>query len=273
MNNSYMETVIEARRTVREYPTPRQEEALVALWKTGSIKGAAMQLGISAKTVEAHLGCEHPTGGLRHRLGHPEWSLIELCKWAVRVGILTCLLLLATTLVAAAQGKQGTIFVVANPYDGGTVSGSGRYKFKSTVTIGAVANTGWQFVFWENGDTNPVRSVTVGGGTLTFAATFAKLSAGTNLVNVWWTPTFGAILGVKTPATGYMLRWGETSGGPYTNYSVALNTNLTITELANVPHYFVVQSGWMNGYSAISCEVAITKWPSTNSCGSVPILP
>ena len=55
-------------------------------------------------------------------------------------------------LVANFQINTYTISTSANPVDGGTVNGAGDYTHGQTVTLSAVANTGYNFVNWtENG--------------------------------------------------------------------------------------------------------------------------
>jgi uncharacterized protein (TIGR02145 family)/uncharacterized repeat protein (TIGR02543 family) len=45
-----------------------------------------------------------------------------------------------------------TLTLSANPTEGGSVSGGGVYNFGNAVQLGAVANTGWQFVNWTDDD-------------------------------------------------------------------------------------------------------------------------
>jgi len=45
-----------------------------------------------------------------------------------------------------------TLTLVANPAEGGTVSGGGEYNFGDEIQVEAVANTGWEFVNWTDAD-------------------------------------------------------------------------------------------------------------------------
>ena len=56
-----------------------------------------------------------------------------------------------------------TYFVILNTSDStlGTVSGSGKYEFNSVITISATPILGASFIRWSDGDTNPVRQITV----------------------------------------------------------------------------------------------------------------
>ena len=75
-------------------PTKRQLEVLKTVWKTGSIKAAANELGVSARTIEAHLTHSHSPyshwTGLRGKLNMKNGTLIDLCRWGVRTGLLAC---------------------------------------------------------------------------------------------------------------------------------------------------------------------------------------
>lgn len=56
--------------------------------------------------------------------------------------------------VAGYEPKTYTVFVNANPSNGGFVSGSGTYQYNQECSVTATAAEGFQFVGWtENGDT------------------------------------------------------------------------------------------------------------------------
>ncbi len=67
-----------------------------------------------------------------------------------------------------------TITAIPNPAEGGTVSGGGTYSFGADVTLTATAAGCYQFVRWNDGDTNPTRTVKVTGNA-TYEAIFEKL--------------------------------------------------------------------------------------------------
>lgn len=54
---------------------------------------------------------------------------------------------------------------------GGSVSGGGTYDYGSSVTLKAIANAGYEFVQWSDGNTSPSRNVTVTGDA-TYTAQF-----------------------------------------------------------------------------------------------------
>lgn len=69
-----------------------------------------------------------------------------------------------------------TITVLSSPTGGGTVTGSGRYEQGDIVQITAVANIGFRFVSWNDGNTNATRNITVGETSTTYVATFAAIT-------------------------------------------------------------------------------------------------
>ena len=70
----------------------------------------------------------------------------------------------------------------------GTTTGSGSYDFESNVEIHAIANTGYEFVQWNDGNTNSTRTVTVTENT-TYTAQFRNKS-----FNLTWNVAGGTAL-------------------------------------------------------------------------------
>jgi sugar lactone lactonase YvrE len=67
-----------------------------------------------------------------------------------------------------------TITVLANPSNGGTVSGNGSYAVGSQVQISASPNSGWSFTGWsDNESTLSPRTITVPAGGATYTADFS----------------------------------------------------------------------------------------------------
>lgn len=64
------------------------------------------------------------------------------------------------------------ISVFASPINGGSVTGGGYYEPGTEVEISAISNTGWNFIEWDDGDTNAIRTITVGDVDKTYTATF-----------------------------------------------------------------------------------------------------
>jgi hypothetical protein len=75
------------------------------------------------------------------------------------------------------------VTVSANNSSMGTVSGSGDYTQDSTASIAAIANTGYRFIQWNDGNSQNPRTITVTQDTV-FTAEFGILSANTYHVTV-----------------------------------------------------------------------------------------
>ncbi len=74
---------------------------------------------------------------------------------------------------AAEAPTEYTITVLANNDSWGNVTGGGTYTAGSTVTINAIPYNGYQFVQWQDGNTNALRTFTVNADA-TYIATFAQ---------------------------------------------------------------------------------------------------
>ena len=71
-------------------------------------------------------------------------------------------------------GEQYNITATANPSNAGTVTGGGLLYESTTCTLTAVANSGWDFVNWNDGSTENPRSFTV-TGPASFTANFTTV--------------------------------------------------------------------------------------------------
>ena len=76
------------------------------------------------------------------------------------------------TYTAQFQPQTATVTVLANPAQGGTVSGDGTYPVGTNIQITATAAALWQFNGWNDGITNALRSVDVPVGGATYTAQF-----------------------------------------------------------------------------------------------------
>ena len=65
-----------------------------------------------------------------------------------------------------------TLSVISSDLNMGTVSGGGNYDYQSSRTIRAIANTGYHFTHWNDGDVNNNRTITLTQDT-SFTAYFA----------------------------------------------------------------------------------------------------
>ena len=111
------------------------------------------------------------------------------------------------------------VTVSANDNTMGVVTGSGTYNYGTTATITAIANTGYHFVRWNDGDTNAVRTISVSGNA-NYIATFAintytvTVSANDNTMGTaigGGTYNYGTIISITAIAnTGYhFLQWSD----------------------------------------------------------------
>lgn len=66
-----------------------------------------------------------------------------------------------------------TVAVSASPTNGGTVAGGGQYTSGQQAMLSAVANSGYKFSRWNDGNTSATRSVTVVNNA-SFIATFVE---------------------------------------------------------------------------------------------------
>ena len=71
------------------------------------------------------------------------------------------------------SGKK-TLTLVANPAEGGSVTGAGTYDAGTKVSVEAHPNEGYKFVVWDDGDAFPTREVTMNED-MTLTATFAPV--------------------------------------------------------------------------------------------------
>lgn len=71
-----------------------------------------------------------------------------------------------------AEKFRVTLYV--NPLRSGEVSGDGEYSYNTEASINAVANPGYRFVRWSDGDTNATRDIVVTEN-ITLTATFEKV--------------------------------------------------------------------------------------------------
>lgn len=79
-----------------------------------------------------------------------------------------------TTLYAIWERIYYTVTLSANPSNGGTVSGAGKYAQGTEVTISATANEGYEFTKWSDNNTNASRKITL-SSSISLTAHFSKI--------------------------------------------------------------------------------------------------
>jgi hypothetical protein len=125
-----------------------------------------------------------------------------------------------STIVAEFQEKRYQVTAYSSNPTAGTVTGSDTYRYGDTAIITAIPNTGYNFVQWEDGDTNASRQIVVTGN-CTLVAYFAIQQLQLTLTS-------------EDPTRGYV-----TGEGVY-DYG----TELTIQAIPNPGHKFLQ---WSNG--------------------------
>ena len=146
--------------------------------------------------------------------------------------------------------QQFTITAEASPAGGGTVTGGGTYDYNAVATLTATPSTGYEFVEWQDGNTENPRTISVTSNA-TYTATFQVRNYTVTAVpnNALWgsvtgagTYAHGASATVEaTPATDYhFVRWSnDSTSNPYT-FTVTNNVSLTAFFEMDVINYYDV---------------------------------
>ena len=169
--------------------------------------------------------------------------------------------------IAVTGGTQYTITATANPTEAGTVTGAGYLYENTNCTLTAVPNTGYEFVNWNDGNTENPRSFIVTGNA-SFTANFTTLTEHNitlatvmnGSINADHTTAYknDIINLTATPATGYVLvNW-------MVYKSDDVNTTVTISDNAFImPDFDVTVSAIF--MAPQGGDVTIGSGTSTNS--------
>lgn len=128
-----------------------------------------------------------------------------------------------------------TINVDAEPAEGGVVTGSGTYHYGDAVELTATPNEGYDFLQWDNGETNPFRTVIVDSDA-NYTAYFAE--QGTTVYEI-------AVFS-NNPELGTV-----TGGGVYPEGAV-----ITITA---TPIGYATFVNWSDGSTKQSRQITVTE--------------
>ena len=149
-----------------------------------------------------------------------------------------------------------TVTVLVGSGGGGTVTGSGEYNSGEQTTISANPNTGYDFVQWDDGDTNATRTITVTANK-TYTATFAPKTITVTLDDNYTggssttkTVTYGSTYGaLDAPTrTGYNFTgWNTASDG--SGSTVTSSTVVTVTSAQTL------YAQWQIGVYTVSFNV------------------
>jgi len=169
----------------------------------------------------------------------------------------------------AGGASTATIGVVANPTNGGTVSGAGTYSVATNVQIMATANSGWTFTGWNDSNTNATRTITVPATNFTFTATFVQQSV---TIGVVANPTNGGTVsggGAYTIGTNVQIMATANSGWKFANWS---DGNTNATHIITVPATnFTYTATFMQPTATIGVVASPTSGGTVGGAGTYPV--
>ena len=167
-------------------------------------------------------------------------------KWSDNVPVATRYVTVTsdTILTAIFEKEEYDVIVSANDDDFGSVSGDGTYEYGEVANLSAVANAGYEFVSWSDGDVNANRNVVVTQDT-NLVATFALKSYVVTLTcnddafgvaNGGGTYGYGEIANLIAIANpGYeFIRWSD--GNTNASRSVEVTSDITLEALFMANH-------------------------------------
>lgn len=135
-----------------------------------------------------------------------------------------------------------TIQTNANPSNGGSVTGGGTYNAGSTATLTAVANNGYHFVNWQDGNTQNPRTITVNSNA-TYTANFAQNGGGGGETTTSYSLVFD---GQTLDVAGYS--GGATDGNGVWLFECANSSN---GQNVNLPYF----AAYFNGNTTTSLDL------------------
>lgn len=148
------------------------------------------------------------------------------------------------------EAEVYTIVVVANPTNGGTVTGSGSYAYGSTATLTATPASGYEFQGWSDGSTANPHQVTVTENA-TYTATFTPVGATYYTVSAVVSPAgSGTVSGTGVFAAGSTttLRANANEGYTFKRWNdnstmnprqVTVNNNMSFTAFFEAQQYTI----------------------------------
>ena len=151
--------------------------------------------------------------------------------------------------IATFLQENYTLTVVANPSDGGVVTGAGtNYHYGDMVTLTAMPNTGYNFVNWNDGSTDALRTVEVTGNAA-YVANFSQAGATMYTVSVSTNDaSLGSVIGGGTypEGTNIQIQAIPVSNARFVKWDDG-NTdnprNITVTQnMSFVAEFEVIQS-------------------------------
>lgn len=140
--------------------------------------------------------------------------------------------------------QGGTLVVLASPAWGGTVTGNGLFPTGAVRLVTAVANTGWTFAGWSDGNGASSRNITVTSGTTVYTAYFsAGLALALDATNLTWN-TGGDVGWAGQTAYSHDGNAAASSGLINNNQQSWLQT--TVTGPGSILYWWEVSSAYGN---------------------------
>ncbi|MBR2254375.1 MAG: InlB B-repeat-containing protein [Candidatus Methanomethylophilaceae archaeon] len=202
-----------------------------------------------------------------------QWS--DGSKDAARTVVVDSDMTLEATFVPAPIPSNYDLVLVAS--EGGVVSGAGKYPAGTEVQISATPNDGYEFVQWDDGSTDAVRTVTVDSD-MTLTAEFSKAvvfyelelvaGEGGEVAGAGTYPAGADVEISATPDEGYVfVQWDD--GSTDAVRRVLVNSDMTfVAEFASVTDVCSIELTATEGGSVtgsgtypVGSEVAITAIP------------
>ena len=146
------------------------------------------------------------------------------------------------------QGLKFKLTLTVNNVDYGTATGSGEYEFGENVTISAIANEGYEFSGWSDGNQDNPRQITVVGD--------MQLSA--NFIEATPSPI---------PRTYQLVEWIKGTGNPRISTSIKDNNISKIEAMWRCSQTATTGTGWTWTGTLQSSPSVRCGWGIRNSNG------
>ena len=193
------------------------------------------------------------------------------------------------TVCTANLARISTLAVLANPANGGSVSGGGTFPVGSKVALSAAPAAGWLLTAWNDGNTNLLRTLAMPATNSTYTATFARgIGAAVDATNLMWTTggqapwsvqsltTRDGVAGLQSGAitAGQQTWFQTTTNGPgsllfWWKVSAATNSSVQFYIDTQLVSQISGDLDWSQYVGFIGTSNAVTlKWVYTKGSGT-----
>jgi hypothetical protein len=171
------------------------------------------------------------------------------------------------TFVGQAVVSNVALVVVANPSDGGTVTGGGIYSVGSQAQISANPDAGWAFTGWSDGSTANPRTVTVTSSGATIAASLMFKGLNSQYIGLFYdtngiAPQSSGSFNAKLTSAGGFSATLASEGKTYSftgRFSTAGTTSNSIARPRNTPLIVQLYLDSLNG-DVLNGEISAGTW-------------